>query len=541
MKKILIKTLALGLSAFTLGACVDMSEDVYSSIVSENFKPTDKDIMSVMGPSYTAMQNLLFGWIGNFDCQEECSDEIVTPARPSGWVDGGVYRTMHEHNWTSLQAHCGNLWANCFTGINNCNRSIYQIESGELPIENGAEGYLAELRAMRALYYFYLLDGFRAVPIVEKYDVPEDFLPEQSNAKQVFEFIERELKGVMNNLSDVVDQTTYGRMTVYAAKFLLARLYLNAEVYIGEPKWSECEALCTELMNNGGKFVLEEDYKTNFLTKNEVSKEIIFAVPFDELYGGWFHLHNKSLHPANQATYNLREQPWGGNCAIPQFIDTYDPDDKRLSDTWIMGPQYDMEGNELLCVYGDDKGTPLVFKNYVTGIEETAEWEGYRIGKYEIKQGALGSLSNDFPLFRYADVYMMKAECLLRMGKPGAGVLVTEVRERAFRQHPAKATVTDSDLQQGSSYKYGHIVKGVMAEEQGGADVQYGRMLDELGWEFAAEAHRRMDMIRFGVFTTKMWLSKTRTDQPYRVFFPIPDSQLKKNPNLKQHPEYAKN
>lgn len=538
MKTKLYISISLLGASLMLNSCTDMSENVYSSIVSENFKPTEKDVMSVMGPSYTAMQDLLFGWTGGFDCQEECSDELVTPARPNGWVDGGVYRTMHEHNWNSLQAHCGGLWSNCFRGINNCNRSLYQIESGELPVSEGKERYIAELRSMRALYYWYLLDNFRNVPLVDKYDVPDDFLPTQSDAKSIYAFIEKELKESVANLSDAVDKSTYGRMTVYSAKFLLAKLYLNAKVYIGESKWNECEALCTSIMTDN-KFTLENNYKNIFLTENEACKEIILAVPFDEKYGGWFHLHNKTLHPSNQKTYNLREQPWGGCCAIPQFIDTYDKDDSRLADTWIMGPQYDMSGNQLLCVYGDDKDKPLSFVNVVPGVEETREGDGYRVGKYEIKIGALGALSNDFPLFRYADVYMMKAECLLRNGNADdAAKLITDVRKRSFKNNPSKATVTGADLLKGSSYNYGHIVKGVLTEVQGGSDVEYGRMLDELGWEFAAEIHRRVDQIRFGVFTTKKWLSKTRIDQPYRAYFPIPESQLKKNPNLKQNDGY---
>lgn len=520
-------------------SCVDMSEEVFSEIVSEEFKPTENDVMSIMAPSYTTMQNLLFGWHGCFDTQEECSDEIATPARPSGWIDGGVYRTMHEHNWTSLQSHTSNLWSNCYTGINYCNRSIQQLESGELPLEGGADSYIAELRSMRALYYWYLLDNFRLVPIVDKYDVPDDFMPEQSSAQELFNFIEKELKESLPLLSSTVDQSTYGRMTVYAAKFLLARLYLNAEVYIGTPKWKECVDVCSDLMESK-KFDLEPDYKTNFITQNEVSKEIIFAVPYDELYGGWFHIHSKTLHPSSQATYDLREQPWGSTCGIPQFIDTYSENDTRKADTWIMGPQYDLKGNEILCVYGDEKGRPLNYRNYVPGIEETLEDDGVRIGKFEIKIGALRSLSNDFPLFRYADVLMMKAESLLRLGdSDNAASLVTEVRRRAFEStNPDEAKVSGADLMKGSKYNYGYIVKGQMVEQQGGSDIVYGRMLDELGWEFAAEAHRRMDLIRFGVFTTKKWLSKSRIDQPYRVFFPIPETQLNKNPNLKQHKEY---
>src|SRR5690606_2419928 len=267
---------------------------------------------------------------------------------------------------------------------------------------------------------------------------------------------------------------------------------------------------------------------------NQNSSEIIFAVPYDEIYGQGASLHMKTLDPLSRLVYGMSAGPWGGNCAVPQFIDTYDPDDTRMKDTWIQGPQYNASTGEEVI-------------NYVKAVSEIARDggvpsnAGYRVGKYKIKQGATSNLDNDFPMFRYGDVLMMKAEALLRKGDAdGAAVLVTEVRRLAFKDNPGKAVVTGADLLMGSTYQYGwQNPDGTVDQVNGGADIKYGRFLDELGWEFAAEARRRQDLIRFGVFQTKSWFNRRpHAEAQNRTLFPIPFAELSKNPNLTQNPGY---
>lgn len=182
-------------------------------------------------------------------------------------------------------------------------------------------------------------------------------------------------------------------------------------------------------------------------------------------------------------------------------------------------------------------GKPLAFVNEVPGIDLSEEIHGFRLGKFEIKQNANVQLSNDWPLFRYADILMMKAECLMRDGKAAAAAgLVTEVRRRNFTDHPEKAIVTAADLVKGSVYNYGlrnHLNQTI----EGGDNVQYGRFLDELGWEFNQEDRRRQDMIRFKVFTKKAWFSHLPNGD-YRTLFPIPRIEINKNGNLKQNTGY---
>ena len=148
-------------------------------------------------------------------------------------------------------------------------------------------------------------------------------------------------------------------------------------------------------------------------------------------------------------------------------------------------------------------------------------------------------MSNDVPLLRYSDVLMMKAEALLRTGNPDeAALLVTHVRERSFTDNPEKATVTGSELLEGSTYDYGVRDEfNDMYTQEGGDDIQFGRFLDELGWEFSQEGRRRQDLIRFGIFTEKSWFSHQPNGE-FRSLFPIPQQELNTNPNLVQNRGY---
>ncbi len=511
--------------ALCISACTNLDEEVYSEVIQDDFVPTEKDIPSLIAPVYSSMRPVFADWQGYFDLQEESADIIVTPARPNGWYDGGTYQRMHRHEWSVREGQPNALWSRAFNGINSANRVIFQIESGAIPITSGKEAILAELKVARAFYYALLVDSHGNVPIVTDFKATAP--PQQNTRKEVYEFVVKEITENLPLLSDEVDVSTYGRFTQWAAKAVLARLYLNAGVYTGTPEWNKCIQQCNEIIASGA-YQLEPKYRDVFKTSNESSKELVFAVPYDEILATGFLIHMKTLDPSSQKVFSMISQPWGGNCAVPQFIDTYDAADTRLQDTWLAGKQYDPSGNLI-----------IEYVNFVQGIEKTEKNEGYRVGKYEIKPGARGSLSNDYPVFRYADVLMMKAECLLRKGQADeAAQLVTQVRERAFvATDPAKAVVTGADLLKGSRYNYGYVENGQVTQPQGGGDIMYGRFLDELGWEFAAEGRRRMDLIRFGVFNTKMWLQH-KPSAPTKQLFPIPEAEINKNPNLKQNPGY---
>jgi hypothetical protein len=506
-------------------SCTNLDEEVFSEVIASEYKPTENDLPYILAPAYSVLRPLALGWQGYFDLQEEAADAIATPARPNGWYDGGTYLRMHQHTWTSLQGQPNGLWSNCYRGITTVNRTISQIEDGSIPVTTGKENIIAELRGLRAFYYYLLLDNHGNVPIVTDYkDVT---IPKQSTRQELYDFVIKEFNEAMPLLSDKVDVTTYGRMNKWAAKATLAKIYLNAGVYTGTPQWEKSIQACNEIILSN-KYGLETNYRDIFKTENQNSKEIIFSVPYDELNGTGSSIHMKTLSPLSRRVFGLIVTPWGGNAALPQFINTYDQEDGRLKDTWIQGPQKDISTGALVIDY----------VNFIPGMAQSADNQGYRIGKYEIKVGARDALSNDFPFLRYADVLMMKAESLLRTNKADdAALLVSQVRDRAYKANPAKATVTGAQLQQGSSYAYGYVTNGVITEPQTGADIPYGRFMDELGWEFAAEAHRRQDLIRFGVFTTKTWFNH-RPNGTFRTIFPLPQAEINKNPNLKQNTGY---
>lgn len=546
MKTKFIYILAGFLSISTF-SCTDLEDQSYSEIISKDFNPTSDDLSSLLGTAYGKWRDCLFNWNNYTRIMDLTSDETVIPARPNGWVDGGKYRILHEHKWSTDDEHVNDCWSNLYAGVNNCNRIIYQIESGSIPVTEGKESTIAELKLLRASYYYLLCDFYGNIPIITQYDVPEGFLPKQSTRKDVFDFIIKEIADNISLLSDQNGKEMYGRFNKWAAYALLAKMYINAEVYTGTPYWNECIEACNKIIESQN-FDLDASQRDVFLVNNENAKEIIFAIPFDSKYINDFgitSLYIQSLQPANQATYKLTEAPYGGICSIPQFINTFDTDDARYQDNWIKGDQYSAEGELLKCTMGAYSGKPLSYINEVPSIAESEEIHGYRLGKFEIEMGARKQQSNDWPLFRYADVLLMKAESLLRLGQADeAAKIVTQVRARNFKNEFAvggtkdKVTVTGADLQKGSSFDYGRRDNRQAHTHEGGADIKYGRMLDELGWEFNQEARRRQDLIRFGVYTSKSWFSHDATKQSYRTILPIPRTQIEKNTNLKQNPGY---
>ena len=535
--------IAVFVAVISITACTKLKDTPYTAIISTKFNPTQADLAALVGAGYSQWRFILLDWNGLWRAQEVTGDQLVIPKRPWGWFDDGVYQRLHKHTWTTDDDVVNQTWSRTYAGITNCNRIIYQIESGLIPITTGKEATLAELKVLRASYYAILCDFYGNVPIVTKFDLPAGFLPKQNTRTEVYNFIVKELTDNIPLLSAENNVATYGKFNKWAAYTLLAKMHLNAGVYTGTPKWTECIAACDAVINSGAGYMLEPAQKNVFVTENQNSKEIIFALPMDEDYtNNWnaFDLHMQTLQQENQATYNLKNTPWGGICAIPQFINTFDQSDARYQNNWIKGQQYTSAGQMLYVAQGDFTGKPLNFVNELPGLEKGESVHGFRLGKFEIKMGATNRLSNDYPIFRYADVLMMKAECLLRTGKADeAAVIVTQVRQRDFASNPAKATVTGAQLQQGSSYVYG-LQDNVNNQHttEGGADIQYGRFLDELGWEFDQEGHRRTDMIRFGAFTKKSWLSHAATNNINRILFPIPRTQIEKNANLKQNTGY---
>ncbi|MBN2611917.1 MAG: RagB/SusD family nutrient uptake outer membrane protein [Bacteroidales bacterium] len=548
MKKIKFDTVAriafIALLFIIGSSCTKLDDINYNDIISNQFVPTAEDIPSLVGAPYADWRGLLLQWNTLWRAQSKTSDEMLTPERNGGWVDGGVYRRLHEHTWTTDDDVVINVWTRAYQGIANCNRVIYQIQSRSIPVDPAdTTALIAEMKLLRASYYWVLCDIYGNVPIVDRFDLPAGYLPKQNTRKEVYDFVVKDILDNYPLVSAENNQKTYGKFNKWAGLTLLAKMYLNAEVYTGTAEWDKCIAICDTIINSTGttKIALEANQKNVFITENQNSKEIIFALPFDSKYvSGWndFDIHMQTLQGENQATYNLQFSPWGGVCAVPQFINTFDTLDARYIDNYIKGPQYASNGDPLIASWGEYKGKQLFFRNHVYGVDYSDETDGFRLGKFEIAMGATNRLSNDWPLLRYADVLMMKAECLLRTEHADdAATIVTSVRERCFKSNPERAIVTGDQLNDTSCFDYGLRNHLVPETHEGTSDIKYGRMLDELGWEFCQEARRRTDMIRFGVFTKKSWLSHS-PNGGYRVLFPIPQTEIAKNSNLVQNDGY---
>ena len=363
-----------------------------------------------MLPIYSSMRTLTEH--SNWWDLEETTDVCVTPVKNHGlWYDGGIYIRLHQHSWMEEDAHLNNIWNALYSGVSSANRVLYQFENSTIEM-NGKENYIAELKVARAFYYYLLLEAFGNVPIIDRFDVPDGYLPATEPRSKVFEFVESELKNNINNLSEDV-LNTYGRFNKWNAKMLLARLYLNAEAWIGTPMYNECENLCNEIIATN-KYRLDGDYSLPFSTNNELSNETMFVIPFDETKsGGQIYMWaRKTLHYSQMQTFNLQATWLDGGCVgVPTFFDNYIEGDKRLEKTWRMGQQYALDGTPLWTNgWCGDPQMLLSYTKDVTNISGDATmYQGYRFGKYEIKIGATGTPDNDYVIMRYAEVLMYES------------------------------------------------------------------------------------------------------------------------------------
>ena len=542
--------LAIGMTAF-MAACTDLTEPIDSQVTADNFFQTDQQFVSALGDAYSSLTSVGGGGSpGQFN--EATSDEVIVPARGQDWSEGGFWFRINSHAWTDGEGTFNGFWRSYFSGVNNANRLIFQFESA---VESGAADpelagtFISELVAMRGFFYYWLLDAFGNVPIVTSF-VDADEAPSQPSANfqegrnMVFAFVEKELLDNVNNLSSDVGGT-YARMNQMVAYMTLAKLYMNAEVYTGSGRWSDALTHLNTIINSGN-YSLAANYHDNFAVANEGSPENIFVVPYDKVFLGGFNLHQMTFHYGSQNTWNFQFQPWNGWSATQKLYESViDPvqnpgpqgevwgtqptaDDaglERLQGTlddrlgnFVVGPQYTAAGDRVMDtgIYSDfDKnGPPLTFTPAINDLQAVACRQcGARVGKYQIENGIGSSMSNDFVIYRYADVLLLKAEALWRQNA-GSGEALALVNQIRMRSGVDPFTALDAD-----------------------------KILAERGRELFWEQVRRQDLIRFagtegGV--TKYndpWQFKPVSDA-YRNVAPIPRNQMEANPNLVQNPGY---
>jgi len=512
-------------------SCTELDLPIYSTLVAEDYYAnfSEKDIPAAIGTVYGDLRNLYAGgsahkngcWLWT---NEEVGDLWITPKRGGAWYDAGIYSRLNKHTWNTDEQHFLQNWRRAYSSINNCNRLIYEFRNQTMA---DTTMLMAELKVARAFWYYVLVDMFGDVPVVTKYDVPEGFLPETKPREEVFRFIVQQLEDNIPHL----EEDGYGRWNKYSASHLLARTYLNAEVWTGETHWDEVITLCNTIINSQ-KYSLEVDYSAPFKSKNENSREIIMGIANDEVYHEDFpwRMHLWTMHWWYKYHANTETFYWGGCCATPDLAYSYDPDDLRYEKSWLEGPLYDNTGEKtgtvgapLLCdgSWAADAGKPIIHTKNIRSLgsdgETTGEADGVRMQKYEIKTGAKNLLENDFVLFRFADVLFMKAEAIYRKNGKAATQevvdLINEVRHRAF-----------------TDFLGNHVLKVEQLNDN--------RFLQEYAWEFCQEGHRRQLLIRFGVFTSKRWFWHLPTNEDYRNLFPIPREEILANPNLEQNPGY---
>lgn len=564
------KYICAGLAACCLltapTACTDLDETVYSKLSAENVDLTDESNLSQLLGSAVANYRVTLGeWVGMFILIESSTDQVVIPFRAATNGFGSFYKNLHRHDWglsnnsvqsTYEQAYRCILYAN--TVLDATAEDAYETQ--------------AQVRFFRAMAYYHMLDIYGEPPYQTTMNVEAGYLPGQISRDSLFNFITDEFKYAEEHIGDSHHK---GWGNKEACEMALAKMYLNKNAWLGTNDNNAYEQALTYVQKviDSGRYSLAENYLDNFKTKLDDCPEAIFIVPGDKTNAQWFGNPTTYFYPqTGLAAFNSTANGYNGANAVPQFIDTYDADDQRLTDTWAQGVQTYGEGYKDKTTGEDLSGQPipwagdagedwdgdgyLGYSKQIHSVDWTGLQEGYRLKKYEIENGTnKGTSANDFAVFRYTDALLIKAECLLRLGrdKQTAADIVTQIRQRDFKSNPSKATRTVAQLEGGSCYNYGlqyytstkyNDWSGLVETHEGGDDIELGGLFDELGWEFPFELHRRQDMIRFkmkdgrSVWTGKSWLNKEASSDTHWEIFNIPWSVMKVNSNLKQNPGY---
>ena len=516
MKKIL-KYFMAALVMSTAASCVNLDEEVYSYISQDNFFTSEEQVAIYAGRAYTSLQN--WGSEQSWLTMDMLlGDEACAPITPEGaWNDNGSYKELQEHRIPTASKLNLMTWDFIFDGIAACNDVIYALENSKFEFDGRAR-VLSEIRVLRAFFYYIAADGYDNVPFcINKLDTS---YPKPQNRAYLFGWIENEIITNIENLADSRETNYYGRITKGVAYTLLTKLYINAPVW-GQPAQYDKAAAAAKAVITSGTYSLATNYKDNFIVHNETSPEAIFAIPYSTQYiessDNAFCLFALTLS-ANIAKkkYSIGDG-WYGYVGQPDFIQTYEEGDKRLTDTYLFGQMYDKEGREMsISIKGSKDPVPYIIdpifpeSDFVNG---RSELEGAFLHKWEYQDDGLLtsykiSMENDIFIFRYADVILLYAEALLRDGK-GLDALaldgLKQIRERAGLKD-----ITNWDLD---------------------------KLYIERGHEMALEGWRRQDMVRFGTYQNTWWAKKERTPDG-KVLLPIPSEILNANPNLVQNEGY---
>ncbi len=479
------------LSIVVLASCTKLDETIYDKIPEDMFPENESQAALNVVPTYQALAPLMDdgGWW--LWAQEVTSDEIVFPVRLTDWEDGGKWKVLHTHTWDNNTTAVNSMWSHFYDGVFEANKAI-----DLLPETNDIATLTvkAKLKAMRALYYYFLIDNYGDVPFVTSFlEAPEQ--PEKEDRAVIFNAIVKDLEDNVQYLPAATNNFAVSKGMAYT---LLAKLYLNSEVYTGIAQWEKAELFCDSVMQLS--YSLENNPLDPFLAHNENSYENIFTVPFDEADLKGLRIHMRTLHYLSNQTYDMTVGPWNGFAVTEQHYNTYADNDLRKAG-FLVGTQYSSDGTVL---YDETAEDTLSFDPHIPALVIDASYtftqirmSGARVVKFEVEMGAQENMNNDFPIFRYADVLLMKAEAIIRQGGNG-DEYVNMIRERA-----GLADWNNVDLDM---------------------------LLAERGREMFMEGKRRQDLIRFGKFNDAWWEKPAST--PDKKTFPIPQWAIDANPNL---------
>jgi hypothetical protein len=496
------KIVSLIFTAVALSSCVDLDEELYDRLPKDIYPENEIQGALITGPIYEPLRDFL-DWGGWWFCQEVPSDEIVFPTRHTDWDDGGKWRVLHQHTWTNTTEAINSMWSRYYQGVGEANQLLEGL--GEATDDAGA-ATIAKIKIMRAYYYYLLIDNYGDVPYVTSFSTADE-QPSATPRADIWESVVEEVEESIPALTESAAKNAVSRGMAYS---LLAKLYLNAEVYTGTSDnsyWEKAQAACDYIIDSLN-YVLESDPLAPFITENQNSPENIFTIPYDEDTYQGFNLHMRTLHYQHNLTFDMTAGPWNGCAATNDFYNSYEDGDIRKENGFLVGPQYTING---AAIFDEVASTNLDINPEIPALVmdlsytyEQIRMSGARVSKFEIAVGAKDNLSNDFPLFRLADIYLMRAEAQMRQNgwvpDNQSLSLVNEIRSRA--------NVDDWDA----------------------GELTEASLLAERGREMFFEGHRRQDLIRFGEFNDAWWEKDASSEE--RNTFPIPQWVLDANPNL---------
>lgn len=473
---------------------------------------------------------------GVYDLQTFTSDEALLPTRGGDWYDGGLWQSLFTHSWTPTETILEGTWNYLYKVIVLCNYSLYLLDSHrDLVSPLDLSAYVAEVKALRAIYYCYLLDLFGSVPYVTDTEI-DMYSVRQLSRSQIFNNAWNDLiesRRFLSSEHSNQEGVYYGRITRPVVDFVLAKMALNAEIWyddvwtddereagsdillpcgeLGEmTAWDACIYYCDQVTQAG--YQLETDYRENFSIYNEESRENIFVIPMDKgLYANEFSNLFRSRHYNHGSALGLGAE--NGISATVSTVLTYGYGTGEVDRRFAYNFYADTVLVDGRTVYLDN-GEPLVYQPLAVKIDLTGspyeKTAGARMAKYEVDRTAYndGKLqNNDIVLYRYADVLLMKSEAKVRSGRNGDEEL-NLVRKRVGMPY-RKATLDN--------------------------------LLDERLMELAWEGWRRQDLIRFDryhlPYSSRPANPKEETTR-YTIVFPIPQRAMNLNDQMAQNPGY---